>query len=231
MSGLFLKSLGTVTPLSVGLFVLSLVYPAVVLKTKAREPKNLPYWFTAVFVVVHLLIAGGRNGLRFSSKSESRATDRECPWRLTFVSATHCTPRNIRLFTEISAVADERQISDATPEYVRTPSEYRIVPCRRDNARRAEAEAFVRRRFLRSHGAHIATFMPTLLLLTDADSELAAVAGFRCAAHEPLFLERYLPVPIEQALTSQMGAHARRAEIVEVGNFAAIDPRRKGKQG
>ena len=65
VSGLFLKSLGTVSPLSVGLFVLSLVYPAVALlgvaylfKAKAREPKNLPYWFAAVFVAVHLLIAG-----------------------------------------------------------------------------------------------------------------------------------------------------------------------------
>ena len=130
------------------------------------------------------------------------------------------------MFTDIPAVADERQSVSAPREYARTPSEYRIVPCGRDDARRAEAEAFVRRRFLRSHGAHISTFMPTLLLLTDADSELAAVAGFRSAAHEPLFLERYLPVPIEQALTSQMGAHARRAEIVEVGNFAALDSRR-----
>jgi hypothetical protein len=101
-----------------------------------------------------------------------------------------------------------------------------MVPCGRDDVRRAEAEAFVRRRFLRSHGAHIATFMPTLLLLIDADGELAAVAGFRSAAHEPLFLERYLPVPIERALSLQMSAHARRAEIVEVGNFAAIDSRR-----
>ena len=64
LSGSYLKSLGTVSPLSVGLFVLSLVYPAVVLSgaanllTKAREPKDLPYWFAAVFVVVHLLIAG-----------------------------------------------------------------------------------------------------------------------------------------------------------------------------
>ena len=65
VSGLFLKSLGTVTPLSVGLLVLSLVYPVVAVsgaaylfKAKAREPKNLPYWFAAAFVVVHLLIAG-----------------------------------------------------------------------------------------------------------------------------------------------------------------------------
>jgi hypothetical protein len=65
VSGLFLKSLGAVTPLSVGLFVLSLVYPAVVLlgvaylfKAKARAPMNLPYWFAAVFVIVHVLVAG-----------------------------------------------------------------------------------------------------------------------------------------------------------------------------
>jgi hypothetical protein len=65
LSGLFLKSLGTVTPLSVGLLVLSLAYPAVVmlsaaylLKGSARERMNLPYWFAAAFVLVHLLIAG-----------------------------------------------------------------------------------------------------------------------------------------------------------------------------
>src|SRR5688572_9828604 len=68
--------------------------------------------------------------------------------------------------------------------------------------------------------------MPTLLLLTDACGELAAVTGFRCAAHEPLFLERYLSLPVEQAISSQMGARAQRAEIVEVGNFAALDSRR-----
>ena len=69
-----------------------------------------------------------------------------------------------------------------------------------DDLHPGEAEAFVQKKFLRSHGAHVATFMPTLLLLTGAHDELAAVAGFRCAAHERLFLERYLPVPIEQAL-------------------------------
>ena len=68
--------------------------------------------------------------------------------------------------------------------------------------------------------------MPTLLLLTDAEGELAAVAGCRSAALGPLFLERYLPVPIEEALTSHVAAPVRRADIVEVGNFAARDSRR-----
>lgn len=132
------------------------------------------------------------------------------------------------MFTDMPAVAEERQTSSAPREDARTPSGYRIVACDDDDndARRAEAEAFVRERFLRTHGAHIASFMPTLLTLTRGDGELAAVTGYRSAAREPLFLERYLPVPIEQALTSQAGARVQRAEIVEIGNFAALDSRR-----
>jgi hypothetical protein len=130
------------------------------------------------------------------------------------------------LFTDTPAVADERQTSNAPRECARSSGGYHIVPCGPDDARRADAEEFVRRRFLRSHGAHIATFLPTLLLLSDSEGELAAVAGFRSAKDGPLFLERYLPAPIEHALTSQVSAPVRRAEIIEVGNFAACDSRR-----
>jgi hypothetical protein len=79
---------------------------------------------------------------------------------------------------------------------------------------------------LRSHGAQIATFMPELLLLTDPRGQLAAVAGFRRAVDEPLLLERYLSCPIEQALSARVATPVRRAEILEVGNFAAGDSRR-----
>ena len=65
VSGMFLNALGRVSPLSVALLMLSLAYPVVVLigatylfKAKARERLNLPYWFAAAFVIVHLLIAG-----------------------------------------------------------------------------------------------------------------------------------------------------------------------------
>ncbi len=63
-AGSFLEQLGTVTPVSVGLFVLSLMYPIVVLvgalhllTAKARERMNLPYWFAAAFIFVHILVA------------------------------------------------------------------------------------------------------------------------------------------------------------------------------
>jgi hypothetical protein len=61
----FLNLLGSVSPLSIGIFLLSLGYAAVVLagaiyllSRKGREFLNLPYWFAAAFVLVHLLVAG-----------------------------------------------------------------------------------------------------------------------------------------------------------------------------
>jgi hypothetical protein len=102
---------------------------------------------------------------------------------------------------------------------------YRIITCGRDDARRAEAESFIRRRFRQSHGAHIASFMPTLLLLADCGDRIAAVTGFRCAAHEPLFLERYLSASIEEELATHTATPVPRTWIVEVGNFAAVDSR------
>lgn len=130
------------------------------------------------------------------------------------------------MFYETPFVAEERQNLNDSRDHVHARFEHRVIHCEREHARRAEAEAFVRARFLKSHGAHISSFMPTLLLLTDASGGLAAVAGFRFAADEPLFLERYLTVPIEKALTSRIGAPVRREEVIEVGNFAALDSRR-----
>ena len=130
------------------------------------------------------------------------------------------------MFTEALGAVDERQACSVPRDYVRTPGKYRIIASGQGDAHRAEAEAFIRGRFLRSHGAHIATILPTLLLLFDPADQLAAVAGFRCAADEPLFLERYLPASIEQALEAQVTIRVSRDEILEVGNFAAVDSRR-----
>jgi hypothetical protein len=68
--------------------------------------------------------------------------------------------------------------------------------------------------------------MPTLQLLLDVQGELAAVASYRCAADEPLFLERYLRMPIEEAVGLHSASRVQRAHIVEIGNFAATDSRR-----
>jgi hypothetical protein len=63
MGGNLLNELGVVSPISVGLLFLSLLYPAAVLAgtaslftVKSRAPKNLPWWFAAAFAAVHLVI-------------------------------------------------------------------------------------------------------------------------------------------------------------------------------
>ena len=89
-----------------------------------------------------------------------------------------------------------------------------------DSARRTEAERFVRDVFHRRYGARISVFAPCLLMLEQAGHPVA-VAGWRGAAAEPLFLENYLDAPIETILHAQTGQELRREQIVEVGNLAS----------
>jgi thermostable hemolysin len=102
---------------------------------------------------------------------------------------------------------------------------YQIEICGPQDSMRAVAETFVRDCFYRTHRASIRTFMPTLLMLTDAAGSLYAVAGCRAAADEDLFLERYLSRPIDALLAERGGPLAPRDDIVEVGNFACRSSR------
>lgn len=61
--GAMLQYVGTISPVSIGILLLSLAYPATVLfgvfelaRHKNRTQKNLPYWYAAVFAVAHLSI-------------------------------------------------------------------------------------------------------------------------------------------------------------------------------
>lgn len=67
--------------------------------------------------------------------------------------------------------------------------------------------------------------MPTLLALEGHSGRVCGVVGFRQAAAEPLFLERYLQRPVETALAEYAGEAVRRSEIVEVGNLASLSCR------
>lgn len=92
---------------------------------------------------------------------------------------------------------------------------------------RAEVEAFVRSVYARRHGAQVRQFAPRLVALHDGE-RIVAAAGFRFAT-EPLFLERYLDLPIEAALARQLGTTPARERIVEVGHLAAM-PAGAGRQ-
>lgn len=91
---------------------------------------------------------------------------------------------------------------------------------RADDPARAEVEDFIREVYAQRFGADVAGFAPVLVSLNDDDG-LVAAAGYRDAALGPLFLERYLPAPVETLLGQQADTTTTRGNIVEVGHLAA----------
>jgi hypothetical protein len=88
--------------------------------------------------------------------------------------------------------------------------------------RRAALERFIRQRFAEHYQARVRHFMPCLLGLHDENGAVQGAVGLRSAQRRPLFLERYLDEPIEQAVSQRCGREVTREEIVEVGNLAAF---------
>jgi hypothetical protein len=125
--------------------------------------------------------------------------------------------------TQISFDESQRRCEDRDP--APASAHHSVAICRRADPRRAEAEAFVRARFQRTHGAQVVTFMPAFLLMQDSTGSIEAVLGFQRAEGNPLFLERYLNRPVEQMIASSAGARVQRSQIVEIGNFAATHAR------
>lgn len=95
-----------------------------------------------------------------------------------------------------------------------------LVPLSEEVDQQAVME-FIRRRFSQAHRARVSHFMPQLFGLQSDDGTLYGAAGCRRADRGVLFLERYLDVPIEQAIFERSGAEVARHQIVEVGNLAA----------
>lgn len=92
-----------------------------------------------------------------------------------------------------------------------------------ESPRRREAEQFVRSVFSKRYKAHVSVFAPRLLMLEQGRRTIA-VAGWRGADAESLFLENYLDAPIETILRTQTGQDLARERIVEVGNLASEKP-------
>jgi len=90
------------------------------------------------------------------------------------------------------------------------------------DAQRDEVEQFIRRVYARRFGASVKHFAPHLVSLRDRESgELVAAAGYRQASAAPLFLERYLSVPVELSLCPPGTPPPSREGIFEVGHLAA----------
>ncbi|SDD75325.1 thermostable hemolysin [Aquimonas voraii] len=111
---------------------------------------------------------------------------------------------------------------DTSPQGARA---FRHADCiDRAHPQRAEVEAFIHAIYAARFDARPPALMPHLLAFRDADGELLAAVGLRCAIEGPLFVERYLGAPVERVLAERLGHAPPRAEVVEIGNFAAATP-------
>jgi hypothetical protein len=86
---------------------------------------------------------------------------------------------------------------------------------------RAEVESFIASVYRHRFGAHLEQFAPSLVAVRER-GRIVAAAGYRDAGTGPLFLEQYLPRPVEELLAFHTGRQPPRASIVEVGHLAAV---------
>lgn len=84
---------------------------------------------------------------------------------------------------------------------------------------RASIEQFIASGFAKAYQADVHSFMPNLLGVSRA-GEWQAVLGLRCASHTELFIEHYLPAPVEQLLATY-GMQAERSQLIEIGHLYA----------
>ncbi|CAN5415276.1 thermostable hemolysin [soil metagenome] len=90
-----------------------------------------------------------------------------------------------------------------------------------DNTRagRPEVEAFIAERYHEAFGSQVRSFMPRLHSLRDAAGTIRGAFGIR-PARERLYLEHYMNVPVEQAITEHTGLDCGRSTVVEVGHLS-----------
>lgn len=118
----------------------------------------------------------------------------------------------------------ERRGRTGRPLLATEPSSF-VVTLGLDPDRTPMEKLLIERIYARTYGAVIHEHYPCLVGVYAANGELMAAAGVRSAATEPLFLESYLPLPVEEMIAARAGVHLKRAQIVEVGNLVAMGQR------
>jgi hypothetical protein len=117
------------------------------------------------------------------------------------------------------------------PAAAKTPATgtatYRFEERQPGDQGRAQLEAFVAQRFAEVHGAQVCSFLPNLLAMRDPHGALRCALGYRSAGGAALYLEQYLDLPVEQAITEALARRGdapagavERSAVVEVGNLA-----------
>jgi hypothetical protein len=88
---------------------------------------------------------------------------------------------------------------------------------------RGAVEKFIQDRYASNYGASLTQFHSLLLKIENERAQIHAALGFHYLGSDPVFLERYLSQPVQEALAHRAGLASTpgRDALVEVGNFAA----------
>lgn len=121
---------------------------------------------------------------------------------------------------ELAPTQDNDLSNAAIPKRVQhwltSPAQFSLVSGSKE---RCLLQGYIAKRFRQEYNADITEFMPHLVQMICC-GKISAAVGFRCASAERLFVEQYLPAPIENSLPLREGSPTR-ARIVELGNLVA----------
>jgi Thermostable hemolysin len=120
-----------------------------------------------------------------------------------------------------TSVADQQHRS-LVQRFLNPSPQFQLLTPR--SGARSTVNQFIRDRYHAAYGAEVTHFLPWLLTMQCLD-QLTGTAGLQPATPSPLFLEQYLPAPVETVLAGKLGAAVHRHSLVEVGNLVAA---RKG---
>jgi len=100
----------------------------------------------------------------------------------------------------------------------------KTIVIREGDALRDAAEAFIRTVYADEYGADLRDFPSRIFAILNDSDEIACAAGVRLQG-DGFFSERYLDLPVEQALGAASTRKISRDEIFEVTTFASRAPR------
>lgn len=106
------------------------------------------------------------------------------------------------------------------PRWPETLEASRLHEC--SGVERIRTGELIKERFRKSYGADLNRLMPRLFTMTDTGGALVCAFGLREAAKERLYIEQYLDQPVENAIAKIACRPVLRAQVIEVGNLAAM---------
>ncbi|QMV17001.1 Thermostable hemolysin [Vibrio spartinae] len=86
---------------------------------------------------------------------------------------------------------------------------------------RHQVERYIAERYSYAFDANIEQFMPLFLALLQGE-DIQSICGYRAASEAPLFLEQYLDLAAEKAVSEAFAQTIERTTLIEFGQLASF---------